>query len=135
MIVFYYTVLNLVDVKVYNGMKCCNKNKYRNYSTLCFKGFLETFQKYFKNSRSKDCQIYFALLSFLVFFSFNSFWTVARQAPLSLEFSRQVYWTELPFPPPGDPPHLRMELVSHALADRFFTTASPKILVLCYMKT
>ena len=33
-------------------MKCCNKNKYRNYSTLCFKGFLETFQKYF--SRKGD---------------------------------------------------------------------------------
>ena len=62
MTVFSYTVLNLVDVKVYNGMKCCNKNKNRNYSTLCFNGFLETLQKYFRNSRSKDCQIYFALL-------------------------------------------------------------------------
>ena len=69
MIVFSYAVLNLVDVKVYNGMKCCNKNKNRNYSTLYFKGFLETFQKYFRNSRSKNCQIYFALLSFLVFSS------------------------------------------------------------------
>ena len=32
-------------------------------------------------------------------------WTVACQAPLSLEFSRQEYWSELPWPPPGDLPH------------------------------
>ena len=28
-------------------------------------------------------------------------WTVACQAPLSMGFSRQEYWSELPFPPPG----------------------------------
>ena len=31
-------------------------------------------------------------------------WTVARQAPLSMEFSRQEYWSGLPFPFPGDLP-------------------------------
>ena len=31
--------------------------------------------------------------------------TAARQAPLSMEFSRQQYWSELPFPPPGDLPN------------------------------
>ena len=30
--------------------------------------------------------------------------TVARQAPLSMGFSRQEYWSELPFPSPGDLP-------------------------------
>ena len=29
-------------------------------------------------------------------------WTIAVQAPLSMEFSRQEYWSELPFPSPGD---------------------------------
>ena len=29
-------------------------------------------------------------------------WTVARQAPLSVGFFRQEYWSGLPFPPPGD---------------------------------
>ena len=29
-------------------------------------------------------------------------WTVAQQTPLSMEFSRQEYWSGLPFPPPGD---------------------------------
>ena len=32
-------------------------------------------------------------------------WTVARQAPLSMGFSRQEYWSGLPFPPPGDLPN------------------------------
>ena len=32
-------------------------------------------------------------------------WTVAHQAPLSLGFSRQVYWNGLPCPPPGDLPY------------------------------
>ena len=29
-------------------------------------------------------------------------WTVAQQAPLSMEFFMQEYWSGLPFPPPGD---------------------------------
>ena len=32
-------------------------------------------------------------------------WTVAHQAPLSMEFSRQEYWSGLPCPPPEDLPH------------------------------
>ena len=36
-------------------------------------------------------------------------WTVAHQVPLSIEFSRQEYWSELPFPPPGDLPDPRSE--------------------------
>ena len=32
-------------------------------------------------------------------------WTVAYQAPLSMEFSRQEYWSELPYPSPGDLPN------------------------------
>ena len=33
---------------------------------------------------------------------FVTLWTVACQAPLSMEFSRQDYWSRLPFPTPGD---------------------------------
>ena len=36
-------------------------------------------------------------------------WTVAYQAPLSMEFSRQKYWSELPFPSPGDLPDSGIE--------------------------
>ena len=35
---------------------------------------------------------------------FVTIWTVARQSPLSMGFSRQEYWSGLPCPPPGDPP-------------------------------
>ena len=42
-------------------------------------------------------------------------WTVARQTPLSMEFSRQEYWSELPFPSPGDLPDPGIELGSPAL--------------------
>ena len=42
-------------------------------------------------------------------------WTVARQAPLSLEFSRQESWSGLPFPFPGDLPDPGTELRSPAL--------------------
>ena len=35
---------------------------------------------------------------------FATLWTVAHQAPLSIGFSRQEYWSGLPYPPPGDLP-------------------------------
>ena len=42
-------------------------------------------------------------------------WTVAYQASLSMGFSRQEYWSGLPFPSPGDLPHLGIEPRSLAL--------------------
>ena len=42
-------------------------------------------------------------------------WTVAYQAPPSMEFSRQDYWSGLPFPSPGDLPNLGIEPRSPAL--------------------
>ena len=45
---------------------------------------------------------------------FSTQWTVARQAPLSMGFSRQEYWSGLPFPPPGDLPIPGFKLVSPA---------------------
>ena len=49
-------------------------------------------------------------------------WTVARQAPLSMRFPRQEYWSGLPFPSPGDLPNPGTEPTSPALAGRFFNT-------------
>ena len=54
-------------------------------------------------------------------------WTVACQALLSWEFSRQEYWSRLPFPTPGDHPNPGIEppsLSSPALTGRFFTTSA-----------
>ena len=42
-------------------------------------------------------------------------WTVACQAPLSMGFSRQEYWSGLPFPSPGDLPNPGIELRSPIL--------------------
>ena len=47
--------------------------------------------------------------------------TVACQAPLSMEFSRQEYWSGLPFPFPGDLPDLGIEPWSPALKTDTFT--------------
>ena len=48
-------------------------------------------------------------------------WTIAYQAPQSLEFSRQEYWSGLPFPSPGDLPDLGIESGSPALRADAFT--------------
>ena len=53
------------------------------------------------------------LLSHVQFFATP--WTVAHQAPLSMGFSRQEYWSELPFPSLGDLPDPGMEPRSPAL--------------------
>ena len=46
---------------------------------------------------------------------FVTTWTVAHQAPLSMGFSRQEYWSGLPFPSPGDLPNSGIEPRSRAL--------------------
>ena len=54
-------------------------------------------------------------------------WTVGRQAPLSMGFSRKEYWSELLFPLPGhlpDPGMKPTSLMPPALAGRFSTTSA-----------
>ena len=55
-------------------------------------------------------------------------WTATRQVPRSMGFSRQEYWSGLPFPPQGNLPDPKSEPAfpaSPALAGRFFTTEPP----------
>ena len=64
-------------------------------------------------------------------------WTVACQAPPSIGFSRQEYWSGLPFPSPGDLPDLGMEDGSPALeeADSLSPESPGKILcIIIYYK-
>ena len=49
-------------------------------------------------------------------------WTVARQAPLSMGFSRQEYWSELPFPSSKNLPDPRIKPSSPPLARGFYIT-------------
>ena len=52
----------------------------------------------------------------VLYYSFVTLWTVDRQAPLSMGFSRQQeYWNGLPFPSPGDLPKPGIELESSEL--------------------
>ena len=53
-------------------------------------------------------------------------WTVAPQAPLSMEFPRQEDWSGLPCPPPGHCPDPGIEPTSPALAGGFLTTEPPR---------
>ena len=56
---------------------------------------------------------------------FTTLWTITHQAPLSVGFPRQEYWSGLPFPTPGDLPDPEIEtvsLASPALAGEFFTS-------------
>ena len=57
------------------------------------------------------------------------FTTIPCQAPPSIEFSRQGYWRELPFPTPGDPSDLGIEATSPgspALTGKIFAAAPPR---------
>ena len=56
---------------------------------------------------------------------FASLWTTVLQAPLSMGFFRQEYWSALQYPPPEDLPNPRIKpmcLMSPAVAGGFFTT-------------
>ena len=60
---------------------------------------------------------------------FEAPWTVACQALLSMEYSKQEYWSRLPFPTSGnlpDPGIRTISFVSPTLAGRFFTSVPPE---------
>ena len=84
-------------------------------------GFCFTVNFYVKKVRVK---------SFSCVLLFATPWTVAYQVPLSVGFSRQKYWSRLPFPSPGDPPNPGIELGSLALqADALWSEPPGKSLI------
>ena len=52
-------------------------------------------------------------------------WTVAHQAPPSMGFSREEYWSGVPFPSPGELPDPGIKPASPALAGECFAAAPP----------
>ena len=67
------------------------------------------------------------LIHFSCVWFFATLWTVVYQAPLSMGFSRQEYWSGLPCPPPGDLPDPGIKpvsLMSPTLAGGFFITSA-----------
>ena len=89
----------------------------------------------------EHCKVLVALLvpvlcHFSCVWLFVNLWTIAHQGPLSMEFSRQEYWSGLPFPPPRYLPDLGIEpesLTSPALAGGRFPASAitPSCLTLC----
>ena len=76
----------------------------------------------------KSCNIIYWSCMLRRVWIFATLWTVVQQAPQSMGFPRQEYWSGLPFPSPGDFPDPGIKptsLVFPALAGRFFTTVSP----------
>ena len=80
------------------------------------------------SDQSRYLSICVCMLSHSAIRLFSTPWPVAHQVPLSTEFSKQEFWSKLPFPPPGDLPNSGMEPVSPAspeLAGGFFTPGKP----------
>ena len=67
-----------------------------------------------------QCRMCLHLSCFSRLWLFATLWIAAHQAPLSLGFSRQEYWSGSPCSPPGDLPHPGIEPTSPALAGGFF---------------
>ena len=69
---------------------------------------------------------------------FVTLWIIAHQAPLSMGFSRQEYWSGLFCPPPGDLSHPVIQSCGSCIAGGFFTTEpskKPYIYIYIYMVT
>ena len=92
----------------------------------------KTFANYKSDKRSisriyKEL-LYVHILSLSHVRLFVTLWTIAHKAPLSMGFSRQEYWSGLPFPSPGKLPNSgikHMSPMSPALVHGFFTTEPP----------
>ena len=105
---------------------------YRNHSFLTASSEMSQEQKVirvrnviagFLHSWKLEMKVCVQLLSRVRLFA--TLWSVARQSPLSMEFSRQEYWSGLPFPTPDDLLNPGIEPQSPASAGGFCTTVPP----------
>ena len=79
----------------------------QNYLSSCLLGYSSQFGSNQTLSYSYDVLSHFSHVQ-----PFATLWTIAHQAPLSMGFSRQEYWSGLPCPPPGDLPDPRIKPMS-----------------------
>ena len=71
------------------------------------------------------CAVTAAVYSLSCIRLFATPWTIAHQAPLSMGFPRQEYWSGLSFPSPGDFLNSEIEPAFPTLAGGFFNTELP----------
>ena len=94
----------------------CKSIIYVSFSTYSYKyhAFVES-KKIQQTSKYNEKEKWKKVKSLSCVRLFATPWTVAHQAPPSIEFFRQEYWSGLPFPSPGDLPHPGIEPGSPAL--------------------
>ena len=109
------------------------RNKYARWKNNWENGRWKTYVIIWRKSKERESKrddslnyVHTRLLSRVWLFATPR--TVACQAPLYMGFSRQEYWSGLPFPPPGDLPDPEIKpalLEAPALVGKFFTTEPP----------
>ena len=110
----YFTYHKIYPFQVYNSMI------FSKFTNLCNHHHKSVLEHFYHSNKSFVC-VCVCVLSCIRLF-------VTYQASPSVEFSRQGYWSELPFPPPGYLPNPGTESTSAAapaLAGSFFTTVLP----------
>ena len=83
------------------------------------------FRKYFMSTYLLFLQVYVCMPSYPVVSDSVTPWAVTHQAPLSMEISRQEYWSGLPCPPPGDLPDPGIKAISPTLQVDFLPSEPP----------
>ena len=109
----------------------------RNSTTYCL-GSPKDSLDHVKIQKHNRCSVYSESVSHSVVPIFATPWTVAHQAPLSIGFSRQEYWSGLPFPSPGDLPNPGIEprsLTLQADSSPFEPPGKPQYIVVIIIKT
>ena len=109
----------------------CQESAVEVSSSSCGSSFSLAYPAGFVSSTPQHCCSLHPNLGFFVFLVllvyslshaqlFVTPWTVAHQAPPSVGFPRQEYWTGLPFPSPGDLPHpgIKLALLLHRMSIR-----------------
>ena len=117
----YWTDLNILK-DTFKGLGATLPPYYRSWNESVLGVMLGNHPSYGHHKKSYVCAKYFSCG-----WLFVTPWTVAYQAPLSMEFSRQGNWSGLSFSSPGDLPDPGIEIVSlmyPALAGMFFTTST-----------
>ena len=118
-----WLLLLFLSLRVWQLMRCCSQGYLLNPHdlNLWHRKLKKTFWAFDSLPNNQNQEL--LLFSHKVMSDFFVIpWTIAHQAPLSMRFPRQEYWSELPF---KDLPNPGIKPTSPALADRFFSTESP----------
>ena len=117
--------VNKSPLQIISDTLCCINTIVTSGAILLVVGVLIVYLTWLICSLPKRSSCMLSHFSHVQFFV--TLWTVAHQASLSMEFSRQEYWSGFSCPPPRDFPDSGIKpesLMFHALAGRFFSIAS-----------